>query len=154
MYDSDLVSRFLAKVAVGDANGCNIWTASKNPRGYGYFKTHGRNTYAHRFAWQLEHGGISDGLKIPHVCDNPACVKVSHTRLGTNAENSADMVAKGRQARGTKNGNAVLTEEGVRAIKADYRPRVFGLRKLAKKYGVYYTAIYKVLLGESWSHVV
>lgn len=37
---------------------------------------------------------------------------------------------------GERNGKAKLTDAQVKAIRADYRPYVFGCRKVAKKHGL------------------
>jgi hypothetical protein len=52
--------------------------------------------YAHRWAWTLAHGPIPLGMVLLHTCDNPRCSNVEHLALGTYAENSADMMTKGR----------------------------------------------------------
>jgi hypothetical protein len=62
--------RFLAKIVAGP-NGCAIWTAKTNERGYGRFHPErGHGVGAHRFAYELLIGPIPDGLQLDHVCHN------------------------------------------------------------------------------------
>lgn len=47
-------------------------------------------------AYELTKGHIPAGMIVMHTCDNPPCCNPSHLVLGTQAENLADMRAKGR----------------------------------------------------------
>lgn len=58
----------------------------------------GRAASVHRLLWLVVKGPIADGLHVCHTCDNPRCVNIDHLWLGTQRENSLDMVAKKRQA--------------------------------------------------------
>ncbi len=106
--------RFWAKVdKTSSSNGCWLWIGTKINGLYGQISFMGKGKYAHRIAWEMCVGRIPVGMKVLHDCpngDNPACVNPKHLWLGTNAQNSADMVVKGRSARGEKNANSVLTD--------------------------------------------
>lgn len=129
--------------------GCRVWTSSGYPYGYGQLMWNGRPRKAHRLAWENANGPIPSGLHVCHRCDNPKCINPDHLFLGTSADNSADKVAKGRQQRGSRHGLAKLTEEQVRAIKADGRQQFI----IAKDYGVGSNVISKIKTGVSWRHV-
>lgn len=79
---------------------CWVWTGVLTKNGQygeisvGVYKSPMR---AHRFAWELEHGPITDPtLYVCHHCDNPKCVRHEHLFLGTPTENTHDMIRKGR----------------------------------------------------------
>lgn len=74
---------------------CWVWPGATNNRGYGSTKQGGEN-YVHRVAWIRTYGLIPDDLNVLHKCDNPPCFRPSHLFLGTQADNVADMVQKGR----------------------------------------------------------
>lgn len=88
----------LAAGLVERPSGCIEWTGLLHPAGYGRLWVNGKLTYTHRFAWELVNGPIPAGMLIRHlVCDNPPCCNVAHLALGTDADNMADKIAKGRQ---------------------------------------------------------
>lgn len=84
MTDSD-AKRFWAKVDKTDT--CWLWTATKIPAGYGHFHLNGRMQKAHRVAYQMETGPVDQELDVDHRCHNKACVRPSHLRAATHAQN-------------------------------------------------------------------
>lgn len=77
--------------------GCWLWTgAAKGRNGYGHMNVAGAYVSAHRLSYELHIGPIADGLHIMHTCDNRRCVNPAHLVAGTQQDNNADMVAKGR----------------------------------------------------------
>lgn len=67
-------------------------------RGYGRWRIRGEGLAAHRLAWTLTNGEITDGLYVCHHCDNRRCVNPSHLFLGTARDDTQDMIRKGRKA--------------------------------------------------------
>lgn len=147
----DTQQRFWSFVAIGASDACWPWQGARNPTGYGVFQAGTRGQVrAHRFAYELTKGPLQ-GLAM-HRCDNPPCCNPNHLIDGTNAENMADMVAKGRQARGTRHGRAKLTPTDVIAIRAHLsagRPP----GRVALLFGVSRAAIRSIADGRAWGHV-
>lgn len=136
-------------------SGCLLWIGSYNSGGYGRVTCEdGRRLLAHRVAWMEEHGQIPDGLGVLHYCDVPPCINVDHLFLGTQADNDADMWAKGRgkvpaPRRGSTNPRSILTEVDIPTIREDRRI----LRVIAEEYGVDPSLIWLVKQRKAWGHV-
>jgi HNH endonuclease len=96
----DAVDRFWDKVEKTPT--CWIWTGGTARFGHGLRREdkHLRFAVASRFSWELHFGPVPDGLCVLHHCDNPPCVRPDHLFLGTKADNTADMMAKGRHRHG------------------------------------------------------
>lgn len=114
--------RFWTKVNKTD--GCWEWTASRNRKGYGEIRQDGVIAKAHRVSWELTYGPIPEGLLVCHHCDNPPCVRPDHLFLGTVADNTADMVAKGRQAWDPSADRVALERERKRRFKEAHPERI------------------------------
>jgi hypothetical protein len=160
-------ARFWSKVKTV-ANGCQEWQAATDRDGYGLVRWQGKMQPAHRVAWQLTHGPIPDGLKVCHHCDNPSCICAAHLFLGTPADNSADMVTKGRAAVGTRNGHhtmpnrtprgetngrAKLTAQAVIDMRMRYATGGISQDALGEEYGVAQTLVSLIVRRRIWAHV-
>lgn len=157
MVTIPLEVRFWEKVQKGD--GCWEWTASlQKERGYGQINIDRRPHVAHRISWTLTNGKIPDGMCVLHKCDNRKCVRPNHLFLGTNKDNTLDMLAKGRQANGcliTRGENvhtASLTEAQIPEIRSAAAAGETQ-RSIAKRYGVRQSAIWMIIHRRSWAHV-
>lgn len=88
--------RFEKSFFIEPNSGCWLWEAYTMPNGYGLFSIGYDRGLAHRHAWEIYNGEIPDNLCVLHKCDTPACVRPDHLFLGTNKDNSQDMVRKRR----------------------------------------------------------
>jgi hypothetical protein len=139
----------------GGPEACWPWKGSRQGYGYGRFKLASYHTVgAHRLAYLLGHGeGLGD-LHALHRCDNPPCCNPDHLFAGTNDDNVADKLAKGRQTSpgdqsGDKNRAAKLSASQVEQI----RKRIAAGHTntaIAKDYGVTHQLISRIRRGRSW----
>jgi len=142
------MDKFWSKVK--KTNKCWWWSAAKDGCNYGRLG----NKKAHRVSYEMHFGKIPKGIYVCHSCDNPSCVNPEHLFLGTQKQNMLDMVRKGRQnkAKGSKHGNAKLTEEIVNKIRNDYKI-IRSTRKLAKIYNISRSSIKFIVQYVSWRHI-
>lgn len=149
-YELTDLERLMQKVSIQD-NGCWHFQYARADGRANTFYFRGKPLSAYRAAYILHKGEIPDGLCVCHTCDNGLCVNPDHLWLGTYADNSRDMVKKGRgkSPEGLRNPHARLNPDIVREI----RSSPLKGNQLAKKYGVSRAIIYDVLHGRSWKTV-
>lgn len=97
--NSNPIWKAFAEQSVRRENGCIEWIGLRDKKGYGRFSSHGGEVLVHRLAFQMHFGDQVKGWHVLHRCDNRACINPHHLFLGTNDDNMADMVRKGRASR-------------------------------------------------------
>lgn len=166
---------------------CYVWTRAKSSSGYGSLSvTVGgvRSTpSAHRLSWEIHHGPVPPGTLVCHRCDNPLCVRPEHLFLGTDLDNVADALAKGRRRRADPNRKrkregkrrsgksryvrrfpvprplasyrhrAALSPEQVREIRTRHAAGGVMQTELAREFGVRKEAISKIIRRVRWRDV-
>lgn len=95
-------------------------------------------------------GAIPRGMVVMHKCDNRLCCNPNHLEVGTIADNNHDAIAKGRNAKGERNGNSKLTELQVREIRAKHKLGEYTVSQLAKLYKVSESNMRSIVAEEHW----
>ena len=144
-----LVDRFWEKVEKGPD--CWLWTAGRFSNGYGEFRVGSTNKPAQRVAWELTYGIIPEGVFVCHHCDNPICVRPSHLFMGTAADNAADMVSKGRNRLGDRNGRSKVTWAQVDEIRELWTSGV-NQQELAARYKISDSQVANIVHHKSWRY--
>jgi hypothetical protein len=129
---------------------CLVFTGCRNRAGYGRVSLgDNRQALAHRVVWRRHNPTAPEPSVVMHTCDNPPCVERMHLQAGTRAENSADMVAKGRSplSRGERSGRAKLTSEQVAEI---IRLRSAGHTTvaIAAQFGIHFAHVSRITRGQ------
>lgn len=156
--------RFWAKVDKRRPNECWEWKAFRDKQGYGsvWDSERGRMAAAHRMAFELTYGSLPQkapgtmgavGTVVCHTCDNPPCVNPAHLFAGTQADNNADKVSKGRQPSnaGERNPKAKLTAVDIRAIRRGFTGSHGEKMAIARKWSISSGHVSKILAGDVWS---
>ena len=143
---------WLASRQTPSEGGCLLWTGCINRYGYGQISVGGKKVLTHRLAWSVAKGPIPEGLHVLHRCDTPACTNPAHLFLGTNADNMADKVAKGRSSSGERHGRAKLTNAIVWSIRARLAARDT-CASIARDFDVSRETISDIKTGRTWNRI-
>ena len=118
------------------------------PSGHLRVGIHGRKVYVHRLVYAAHIGPIGPGDVVRHLDHDPKNNRTRNLAVGTHADNRADTVRAGRQARGETHGRAQLTAEDAREIVR----LPYSATEIAPWYGVSVAQICRIRRGESWAH--
>jgi hypothetical protein len=172
----ELLERFHQSYAINQSTQCWVWQKGKSAGRYGAFY---QNAKAHRWSYEQFVGPIADGMVVCHRCDNGLCVNPSHLWTGTQADNVADMIAKGRDRkyfgprpwigkfgddnvsrkyiermpRGAQVNTCKLSEDQVREIRRRYSAGGTSFGKLAAEYAVSKFNIACIIKRKTWKHL-
>jgi len=157
-----------------------LWIGALDRKGYGKIGLDGKTLSVHRVAWELAAGEpIPDDIDVLHTCDIPRCLRNDeqgtyeldgirlprwgHLFLGTNAQNTHDMIAKGRDymcrprdpavvLRGERHNMAKLNTAQVLAIR-NSAANGATQAALARAYNVSTATINMIANRKIWKHV-
>jgi hypothetical protein len=154
MLDGPDFLRFCRTIQIGPDDDCWPWHGPLNTKGYPRFNASGRRYTATRIVLALRLGRyLKPDERACHSCDNPPCCNPRHLFVGSQADNVADCVAKGRQrtppSRGANNSRAILDANRVREIRS--LKGFMTQREIGAQFGVSRGAISAIHRGLRWS---
>lgn len=137
--------------------GCVLWGAHTDGLGYGRATRTLGEVKTHRISWTMVNGPIPADKVIRHKCDTRNCVNPDHLELGTQAQNVADMVSRGRLVTaplrfGVDNAMSVLTPDDVWNIRFGLI-KLFTQKQIAAAFKVAPMTISRLVNGKSWPHI-
>lgn len=134
---------------------CVMTQHYRDKDGYGVVRVERYPYFEHRVAFARANGlQLSDirGKVVRHKCDNPGCVNPAHLELGTHAENQKDKVERNRQAKGSANGRAKLSERDVLEIR-ELLGKGVSSKNLASRFSVASSLISAIKSRKIWRHL-
>lgn len=135
--------------SIDGTTGCWSWKKATRKDGYGITWYEGTTDYIHRVSYKVFKGTFDPNLVVRHTCDNPSCCNPDHLLLGSEQDNSTDMVNRGRSCKGSQSPKAKLTEDMIQPI----RDSELSSRVLGSLFGVSKSVILDIKNNKIWKHV-
>lgn len=145
--------RFLSKVMM--LAGCWLWCGAKTRGGYGHFRRKIDGVWkmykAHRYSYEMHIGSIPENQLVCHSCDNPECVNPGHLYVGSDKQNTQDMMKKGRWKMIRNPKHRLLDLEIARAIrqlKKEHPDMTY--RELGSRFNTSGQQAHRVVTNQIW----
>ena len=152
MTGLELEQAFYSMISAEPMSGCWLWMGNATKNGYGVIA----QNYAHRLSYAMHNGEIGN-LHVLHRCDNPGCVNPKHLFLGTQQDNNADKLKKGRASggsmKGTEHHQAKLNDQNVIQIRERYKHGE-NQTQLAKAFSISQGTVWSIVNRKTWAHIV
>ncbi len=107
----------------------------------------------HRLVARAFHGPIPDGMEVHHRDHDRANAAAANLEYVTSSQNKHLATLAHGSYRGERQAGCKLTEDAVRAIRADYVAGSGSYRQLAQQHGVTKEAVYLLVKRRNWKHV-
>lgn len=123
-------------------------------RGYQKVKVFGRDREVHRLVCLAFHGPApSPKHHAAHRDDIKTNNLPGNLRWATPLENAEDRIRNGLQVRGERISFAKLTDDQVRAIRAEHRGKYGDGKRIAAKYGIDQGTVISIVKRRTWRHI-
>ncbi len=163
LFNEEQAARFWSRVEKRGEDECWEWKAGRIPQGYGMFHPYVNPLRSHRVSYYLSTGVDPKENLVLHSCDNPPCCNPKHLSIGSNMENSMDMMKKRRGLKGVPKKNYVFpSNQKPKTRKFDVlkvievrrlRSQGVQLSVIAKMFNASRAQVGRIVYGYSWAHV-
>lgn len=143
---------FWKHVSPGQPNECWEWQGCTIKKfKHGQFRYKNKGYLAHRVSYEIHIGPIPDGVNVCHSCDNPSCINPAHLFLGSQIDNIADMIKKGRNSRGEHHSKK-FTDNDVLLMRS-LADEGISIKDIADRFDAKYEHIRVIVRRKSWKHL-
>jgi hypothetical protein len=112
-----------------------------------------KNFFVHVLVLNAFVGPRPKGFDACHGNGDPADNRLENLRWDTRAANIEDSKRHGTFCVGEKNGHCRLTEDQVREIREIHASGQMGYKRIAKKFGVSFSAVVHICHRINWKHI-